>query len=405
LKADFAYTFQTSNEVNFGFNAIYHRLSPGSREPLEDDASTNIIELPPERGLESAIYAGHSFALGKAYFNYGFRYSMLHNFGPGEIFLYENDEPTADTAVVDTLRFSSRELINSFTNLEPRASITFVINPSTSIKSSYTRNAQYIHLISNTISPAPTDTWKLTGTYIPPLITDQYTLGFFKNVKDNRWETSIEGYYKNIQNNIQYKNGADLIFNENIETELLLGRARAYGLELYAKKRKGRLKGWISYTLSRAESRLSDDATTPFISENHDKTHDLSTTWTYTFSDRLSASANFIYNTGIPVTLPTDKYIFEGNLVPHFVERNNSRLPDYHRLDLSLRINGKKVKRDGSPRKNRDYWIISFYNTYARKNAYSYFFRESELNPGIGEIVQYSIFGTVVPGVTYNFKF
>lgn len=405
FKVDFAYTFQTSNEVNFGLNTIYHRLSPGSREPLDSEASTNIIELSPEQGLETAVYAGHSFALGKAYFNYGFRYSMLHNFGPGNVFLYENDEPTADTAIVDTLRFSSGELINAFYNLEPRASITYVINPSTSIKSSYTRNVQYIHLISNTISPAPTDIWKLTGDYIPPLISDQYTLGFFKNLAENSWETSIEGYYKNIQNNIQYKNGADLIFNENIETELLLGRARAYGMEVFIKKRKGRLKGWIAYTFSRSESRLGGADDAAFIVENHDKTHDLSTSWTLSISDRISASANFIYNTGIPVTLPTDKYVFEGNLVPHFTQRNNSRLPDYHRLDLSLRINGKKTKKDGSPRRNSDYWIISIYNAYARKNAYSYFFRESETNPGIGEIVKYSIFGTAIPGITYNFKF
>ena len=405
FKADFAYSFQTSNEINFGINTIYHRLLPGSREPLEPEANTNIIELDKERGLESALYAGHTFALGKVYFNYGFRYSMLHNFGPGEVFLYEDNQPTTDTAIVDTLQFSSGELINLFENLEPRASITYVINPSTSIKSAYTRNAQYIHLISNTISPAPTDIWKLTDDYIPPLISDQYTLGFFKNLNDNRWETSLEGYYKNIQNNILYKDGADLIFNENIETELLLGRARAYGMEVYIKKRKGKLKGWIAYTLSRAENRLGSNDDSEFILDNHNKTHDLSTSWTLNLSDRVSASANFIYNTGIPVTLPTDKYVFEGNLVPHFTQRNNSRLPDYHRLDLSIRIYGKSIKKDGSPRKNRDYWIISVYNAYARKNAYSYFFRESELNPGIGEIVQYSIFGTAIPGITYNFRF
>lgn len=405
LKADFAYTFQISNEINFGAHTTYHRLAPGSREPLSADAQTNTIRLEPERGLESALYASHSFALGKAYFDYGFRYSMLHTFGPGKVYLYEGDQPTADTAVIDTLQFSSREVIQNFKNLEPRASLVYVFNPTISLKSSFSRNVQYLHLISNTLSPAPTDIWKLTDRYIPPLIADQYTLGVFKNLDDNRWETSMELYYKNIQNNIQYKDGADLIFNENIETEILLGRARAYGLELFLKKKQGRLKGWIAYTLSRAEGRLGDDDRTPYVLENHDKTHDFSTSWTYRISDRISASANFIYNTGIPVTLPTDKYIFEGNLVPHFSERNNARLPDYHRLDVSLKINGKKSRKDGSPKKNQAYWIVSVYNAYARKNAYSYFFRESELNPGLGEVVQYSIFGIAIPGITYNFSF
>ena len=405
LKAHFTYTFETSNEVSFGVNSIYHYVSPGSHEPLALEANTNTIELGKERGLESALYAGHNLSLGSVYFNYGFRLSMLHNFGPGEVFIYENDQPTADTAIIDTLRFASGELINSFKRLEPRISLAFVINSATSIKSSYTRNAQYIHLISNTISPAPTDIWKLTSAYIPPLMVDQYTLGIYKNFKNNIWETSLEGYYKTTQNNIQYKNGANLVFNENVETELMIGKARAYGVELYAKKRKGKLNGWIAYTLSRAESRLDSDNISAFIVENHDKTHDFSTSWTFNVSERVSASANFVYNTGIPTTLPNDKYVFGSNLVPHFTQRNNSRLPDYHRLDLSVRINGKKFKKDGSVRKNRNYWIISVYNVYAKKNAYSYFFRESEADPGIGEIVQYSIFGTAIPGVTYNFKF
>ncbi len=401
LKTDFAYTFETSNEVTFGLNTIYHRLSPGSQEPLAPEASTNIVELETERGLESALYASHEFSIGKAYIMYGLRYSMLHTFGPAKNYLYANNIPTSDIAIIDTVHFSSGELINSFKNMEPRAAISYVLNPNTSIKTSYTKNTQYIHLISNTISPAPTDMWKLSDNFISPLITNQYTIGLYKNMLKNNWETSIEGYFKEIKNNIQYKNGADLIFNENIETELLFGNARAYGLEFLLKKKRGKLKGWIAYTLSRAESILE----TEYIPENHDKKHDLSSSWTYTFSNRISASANFVYNTGIPVTLPTDKYVFEGNIVPHFTQRNNSRLPDYHRLDLSLRINGKKIKKDGSVRKNQNYWIISIYNVYARKNAYSYFFRESDLNPSVGEIVQYSIFGTAIPGITYNFKF
>ena len=405
LKADFAYTFETSNEITFGLHSTYHNLLPGSREPFDPNASsTNIIELERERGLESAVYLGHSFEVGKVNVNYGFRYSTLHNFGPDEVFRYRNDIPS-DTAITDTITFANGELINSFSTFEPRLAINWKINKKSSIKAAFSRNAQYIHLISNTVSPAPTDIWKLTDDYIPPLVSDQYSLGLYKNFKDDQWQFSSEIYYKDITNNIQYRNGADLVFNENIETELIIGNARAYGWEIYLGKQRGKLQGWLSYTLSRAESRIIENDQDLFIPENFDKTHDFSTSWNLDISDRLSASTNFIFNTGIPVTLPTDKYIFEDNLVPGFSTRNNERIPNYHRLDLSMRLKGRATTKRGTKRKNQDYWILTIYNVYARKNAYSYFFRESEINPGIGEIVQYSIFGTVIPALTYNFKF
>ncbi|MEQ9008137.1 MAG: hypothetical protein RLP12_09655, partial [Ekhidna sp.] len=311
----------------------------------------------------------------------------------------------ADSSIVDTLRFSKAELISYDYNLEPRASVNWRLNRKSSIKLSFSRTAQYLHLISNTISPSPTDIWKLSDTYIPPSTTNQYTLGLYKNLKGNMWELSSEIYFKDISNNIQYKNGADLTFNENIETELIFTEARAYGLELYARKKTGKLKGWISYSLSRAESRIPENNSQRYIVENHDKTHDFSTSWSMQLSTRLSASANFVFNTGIPVTLPTDKYVFEGNLVPHFQFRNNARLPHYHRLDLSIKWDGKEYKKDGSRRKNKDYWIFTIYNVYARQNAYSYFFRESPIDPGTAQVVKYSIFGTIIPAITYNFRF
>ncbi|GAB4247140.1 MAG: TonB-dependent receptor [Ekhidna sp.] len=405
LKYDVTYSFNPINEITFGFNSILHMLSPGSREPFEPDDDTNIIKLDNERGLESALYIGHDLSIGDVSLNYGMRLSMLHNFGPGKVFLYENGQPTSDTAIVDTLNWNSGELINWFRTFEPRIALNWRWDENTALKASYSKTAQYIHLISNTISPSPTDIWKLTNDYIPPLISNQYTLGIYKNLRDDQWEASVEGYYKAIPNNIQYKNGADLVFNQNIETELLLSKARAYGIEFYLKKQKGALKGWVSYTLSRAESKLNINENERYIPVNHDKTHDFSTSWSMDISERLSASANFLYNTGIPVTLPTDKYVFENNLVPHFGLQNNERLPDYHRLDLSLKLSGKKFKKSGKARKNRDYWILTIYNVYARKNAFSYFFRESQTNPGLGEIVQYSIFGTILPAITYNFKF
>lgn len=405
VKMNLTYIFNPNNELNFGFGTIYHRLLPGSREPLDQSANTNSIELENEQALESAIHIGQETNVGRFSFNYGFRFSSLHNLGTGTVFQYEDGSPAADSTIIDTLKFDKAELISKDYNLEPRASVNWRLNEKSSIKVSFSRTAQYLHLISNTISPSPTDIWKLSDTYIPPSTTNQYTLGLYKNLKKNMWELSAEVYFKDIDDNIQYKNGADLTFNENIETELLFSQARAYGLELYARKKAGKLKGWISYTLSRAESRIPENNNERFILENHDKTHDFSTSWSMQISPRLSASTNFVLNTGIPVTLPTDKYVFEDNLVPHFQFRNNARLPNYHRLDLSIKWEGKELKKDGSRRKNKDYWIFTIYNVYARQNAYSYFYRESPIDPGTAQIVKYSIFGTIIPAITYNFKF
>ncbi|MEO9871875.1 TonB-dependent receptor [Ekhidna sp.] len=405
VKGDLTYVLSPHNEVSFGWSAVYHRLLPGSREPLDQTTSTNEVELENEQGFETAFHISQEIRKNNFTVNYGLRVSSLHTLGSGTVFKYEEGIPIADSTITDTLSFKGLELINKDYNLEPRVSINWRVNEKTSIKTSFSRTAQYLHLISNTITPAPTDIWKLTDTYIPPSTTNQYTVGFYKNLNNNMWELSSEVYFKDINNNIQYKNGADLVFNENIETELIFSQARAYGLELYAHKKSGRLKGWISYTLSRAESRIPENNEEKFILENHDKTHDFATSWSMQLSKRWSASTNFVFNTGIPVTLPTDKYVFEGNLVPHFQFRNNARLPNYHRLDLSVRWEGRKYKKKGGQRKNTDYWILTLYNVYARQNAYSYFYRESPTDPGLAQVVKYSIFGTIIPAVTYNFKF
>ncbi len=406
LKTSFTYVLNPNNELTFGWSAVYHRLLPGSREPLDQNASsTNSVQLENEQGLESAAYFSQETRKDNLTLNYGLRLSSLHTLGSGTVFDYQEGLPFADSTIIDTLSFNNLEVIDKKYILEPRIAINWRINEKTAIKAAFSRTAQYLHLISNTISPEPTDIWKLSDRYIPPTTTNQYTLGLYKNLKDNTWELSSEIYFKDISNNIQYRNGADLVFNENIETELILSQARAYGLELFARKKTGRLKGWISYTLSRAESRIPENNSERFVLENHDKTHDFATSWNMQISRRWSASTNFVFNTGIPVTLPTDKYVFENNLVPHFEFRNNARLPNYHRLDLSVKWDGREVKKKGKTRKNKDYWIFTIYNVYARQNAYSYFFRESPIDPGTAQVVKYSIFGTIIPAITYNFKF
>ncbi len=405
LKSDFTYSFKPNNELNFGFSSIFHRLKPGDREPFDIDANTNTIRLDTEHGLESAFYISQQTEAGPFLFNYGFRYSTFHNFGPEKVFVYSPDALPSDTTVIDTVTFSPGQLIKFYDNFEPRLAVNWRVNQNSSIKLAYSKTAQYLHLISNTRAPAPTDIWKLSDTFIPPTISEQYSVGYYRNFKQNMWESSIEFYYKDVLKNIAYKNGADLIFNENLETEVLINEGRSYGVELFLKKKYGKLTGWMSYTLSRSETRFEEDDDISYIVNDFDKTHDFSTTWALKLSERVSISSNFVFATGIPVTLPSDKYTFENNLVPHFVERNQSRLPDFHRLDFSLKWKARKFKKDGSLRKNEDFWVFTLYNVYARRNVNSYFFRASESSPGLGEIVQYSIFGTIVPGITYSFKF
>lgn len=404
LKADLTYSFNPSNELNFGFSSVFHRLKPGDREPFDTDASTNTIRLDAEHGLESAFYISNRYKAGKFRFNYGLRYSLFHNLGPEQVRIYEPEQTLDDETVIDTLNFSRGETVKLHTNVEPRLSANYQLNDKTSIKAAFSKMAQYLHLISNTLSPSPTDIWKLSDIYIPPSVSNQYTLGLYKNLRNGMWESNLEVYYRDNLRQIDYKNGADLIFNENIETELLISRGRSYGAELFVAKKYGTLTGWLSYTLSRSENRLEENDNRTFVLNSFDRTHNFSTSWVYKFNKRINVSGNFIVSTGIPITLPSDKYQFGSNIVPLFGERNKSRLPTYHRLDLSFRLEGTKMRKNGKARKNRDYFVFTLYNVYARKNANTYFFRESENNPGIGEIVQYS-FGTIWPGITYNFRF
>ena len=412
LKADFGWTLNPNHTIDFGVNSTLHKLKPGERHPFDKNATTIETILDTEHGIETNLYLSHMSRFSDHLsVQYGMRFSSLMNIGPIAEYIYEENLPRTDLTIIDTLDISKREVFQRRSGWEPRASINFHFNESNALKASYNKTYQYIHLISKTISPSPTDIWKLSGTYINPTISDHVSLGYYKNFKNNTWETSIEAYYKEIKNAIDFKDGADLLFNENIETELLNGEGRSYGLELYVKRKKGRIRGWLSYTLSRAEQKFQTSFSEltinngEFFPTDFNKTHDLSMVAVMTLSSRLSISSNFNYTTGRPITLPAGKFVFDGKIVPHFENRNESKLPDYHRLDLSIKLDGKINGRSGSVRKNRDYWLFSLYNVYGRKNIYSYFFRESENQPDQTEAVPYSIFGTIIPAVTYNFSF
>jgi hypothetical protein len=307
--------------------------------------------------------------------------------------------------ITDTTTYRNGQVAQQYQGFEPRISAKISLNSSSSVKLSYNRMRQYIHLISNTTAAAPTDRWKLSDQYIQPQIGDQVAVGFFKNLFGNAYETSVEVYYKQINNIIDYKDGASLLLNTAIEADLLTGKGKAYGLEAQVKKTVGRLTGWASYTYSRTfiqvdgqypEERINRGQYYP---ANFDKPHNLNAVMTFQKNRRWNLSANFVYSTGRPVTYPESKYVVGGVSVANYELRNQFRIPDYHRLDVSATVEGnhrRNKKWDGS-------WTFSIYNVYSRKNAYSVFFRAT--NGATPEAYKLSIFASMFPSISYNFKF
>lgn len=345
--------------------------------------------------------------------DYGLRYSGFVQMGPGDIYNYAAGSSLEDTTVIGQTSYSQGESIASFfdaNGLEPRFAMTYLLSEEQSIKLGYNRMRQYIHLISNTTATTPIDIWRPSGPYIEPATADQISIGYFLNLDlwGSKYDFSVETYYKSMRNIVDYKDGADLIFNDKIETELISGEGRAYGLEVLMRKNSGALTGWISYTWSRTE-RLVDG---PYPGEqinngewypaNYDKTHDISVVATYTLSKKWDLGLVWVFQTGRPITYPSARAEYEtGITYPVYNNRNGARTPHYHRLDLSANYTPKK--KEG--RKWESSWAFGLYNAYGRRNPYSVFFRQNEFNPQITEAVQLSIFGNLIPSVTYNFTF
>jgi hypothetical protein len=301
----------------------------------------------------------------------------------------------------------------NYQNMEPRFSIKGQLNEQSSIKASYTRMAQYVHLISNTTASNPLDVWTPSTNNIKPEIGDQYAVGYFHDFgKDNMFEFSVEAYYRATQNQIDYIDGADLLINQFLEGDLLSGIGRAYGLEFYLQKRVGRFTGWAAYTLARTELKVNGINKGAWYAARYDQTHNLKLSGFYDINKRWSAAANFTFVSGTPATFPTSRFVMQGILIPYnaYDSRNNVRLPAYHRLDVSFRLEGKTVKKNGSPRKNSDYWVFGVYNLYGRRNPFSIYFTQGDDRVAAGspinsEARQLAIIGTFIPSVSYNFKF
>ncbi|MTI30828.1 TonB-dependent receptor [Xanthovirga aplysinae] len=408
LKSDMTYFFRVGSKLDFGVSGLFYTVKPGEMIPGEENITISPFTIQSEYALEPAAYISHEYEFNDRWtVSYGLRYSMFLKFGKGTTYTYEDGLPRSSKSIQDTLDFGKGELMKTYGGLEPRLALKVGLDPNSSIKFSYNRMFQYLQLVSNTTSALPTDVWKLSNEYVKPLIGDQIALGYFRNFKENTYEFSAETYLKYMQNVMDYKNGAELLLNDNLDTELLEGIGRAYGLELMLKKTKGKFTGWLSYTLSRSERQVDGDNPEETINEgnwylsNYDKMHDLTFVGAYQLNKRLSFSANFTYSSGRPITYPEGKYEYEGIVIPHYSLRNQNRVPDYHRLDLSATLES----RDRPSRRWKGSWSFSLYNVYARRNTYSIFFQPQENDPAKTEAVRLSILGSLVPAVTYNFTF
>lgn len=404
-KADFSYQLNDKNLLSFGASAMRYDLSPGTLTPIGSESLISADRLDDEQALESAVYLGDEFELSPRLTLYaGLRYSFYNYLGPRSVFQYAPGQPRSESSMTDTLQYEKGQSIATYHGPEFRASARYMLGKDASIKVSYQRMRQYIHMLSNTTAISPTDTWKLSDAHIKPQTGDQYSIGYYRNFKANTIETSIEAYYKTLDNFLDFRGGALLTMNHHIETDVIGTQGRAYGLELMLKKVTGKLNGWISYTYSRSFLKTAGVESGETINDgmeypsNYDKPHDVTVISNYRFSRRFSLSLNFTYSTGRPVTVPLQRYVLDGSQRLLYTNRNQARIPDYYRVDFAMNIEGNHKIRKLA----HSSWSLSIYNVTGRKNAYSVFFRTEN-----GEIKGYklSIFAQPIPTITYNFRF
>ncbi|WP_298903987.1 TonB-dependent receptor [uncultured Psychroserpens sp.] len=417
LKYDFKHYLNTNFQLNYGINNIYYKFNPGEIKPNRSDSGIVREKLIDKYANEFAAYIDVEHKISnKLILRYGVRLSNFIRLGQDELNIYQDNNPLIfneelqiyeGAEPLNTQQFSRSDKIETFTNLEPRLAIAYAFNDDTSIKASYNRMVQYLHLLSNTSSPTPLDVWTPSGKYIKPQLLNQYAFGYFKNIKNNTYSLESEVFYKTIKNRIDYIDGANLIANNAIEQDILNGEARAYGLELLLRKNEGKFKGWLAYTLSKSEQRTPGRTTletginnSQWYNTGYDKTHDISFNGNYELNEKWTFGANFIFQTGQPTNYPSGQFQFQGLTVPIYEgSRNSERLPAYHRIDISATLTPRKNKN----RKWQGEWVFSIYNLYNRRNAASINFARNQ-DTFVNEATRTSIFG-IIPAFTYNFKF
>lgn len=391
LKQDFQYYIQSGSTLKFGFNTIYHRIIPGV---ITNENNVDLKKLTNKFDWENSVYLSHQYRFNEWFkVEYGSRLTAFSAIGPGNIYSYDGNGK-----IIAIKDYQSGQFIKNYLNLEPRVTLDFLLNASSSIKSSLCRNVQNLHLLSNSTSGNPTDLWIPSSNNVKPELSDQASVGYYRNFHNNSYEFSVETYYKRLLNQIDYKNGAELVFNENAESQILFGKGRAYGVELFLKKKQGRFNGWISYTLSRSERKFDAINNGSYFPAKQDRTHDLSLVGMYELNKKWTFSATWVYYTGNAVTYPTGKYTIDGKTIFYYSNRNADRMPAYHRMDLGATWISKKSEKFESS------WNFSLYNAYGHENAYMISFRDSEADPTRTETVQTTLF-KIIPSVTYNFKF
>ena len=416
IKYDFKHYVSNSLKLDYGVSAIYYDFNPGTISPNNPDSGINYFQLDKKYAFEPAIYINAEQEISeKISINYGLRYSMFYRLGNSTVNLYENNNPVIFNpnfqiyekgTPIGTEYYGKNKVIANYDNFEPRFSINYEFLPNQSFQASYDRMVQYLQLISNTNSPTPLDVWTPSDNFIKPQIADQYAVGYQRTFKEKIYSLQLEAFYKEVQNRIDYIDGANLIANNAIEQIILNGHSKAYGLEMMLRKNEGKFTGWISYTLSKSQQqtpgRTPEETGINFgqwYYNVYDKLHNVAVTCNYSLSDKWSFGSNFIIQSGQPVTYPNSQYNYLGMTIPVYGLRNANRLPSYNHLDLSATL----TPSNNINRKWKGEWVFSIYNVYNRQNAASISFRENS-DTGVNEAVKTSIFG-IVPAVSYNFKF
>ncbi len=405
LKLKLKYIPSKNHTFDYGVSGKYYTIDPGNLSPLGSESIIQSRVIERENALESAVYVSDKFKVNdKLMLDLGLRYSFYAFLGEGTQNVYATDVPISTESVVETVSYGKNEVIQTYAAPEVRASLRYFLSPSLSFKAGYNKTIQYVHMLSGNTTASPVDTWKLSNLNIAPQKSDQYSVGLFKNSKDNDYEISLEGYYKEMKDILDFKVGAELILNENIETEVLSGVGKAYGVEFLLRKKTGRLNGWLGYTYSKSLLQLESNFLTneinngEFFPANYDKPHDLSLIANYKLTKRFSFSFNFLYQTGRPITYPIGKYEYAGVQHVLYSDRNQFRIPDYYRLDVGVNIEGNhKIKKLA-----HSFWNISVYNALGKNNPYSIFFVSEE---GTIKAYKTSIFSIPIPTISYNFKF
>ena len=401
---DFSLTTFKNHKTTYGVNAVLYNIDNGSQLPLNENSIIVPTALGKQKGAEISAYLGDEWKIYPNLTIYGgLRYNNYSYLGPNTVFKYQENLPKKPETIIDTIKYGNNEVIENYNGLDLRLAATYLINPDLSVKFSYNNLHQYIFMLSNTVAPSPTDKWQLCTNNIKPMSGNQFSLGFYSNISNPILEVSVEGYYKTVQNLVEYKDGANLVVNEHPEMDVLQGELNSYGIELMIKKPLGKLNGWINYTYSNATVVVDNKITGEqnnfgqAYPANYDKPHTFNLVANYKITKRLSFSGNVVYSTGRPITYPTAIYYQNGEKILNYSLRNEYRIPDYFRVDIAVKLEGNLKRKKflhGS-------WIFSIYNLLGRKNAYSVYFKtEGDQINGY----KLSIFGAPIFSITYDFK-